>query len=139
MVFQNDGTGNFNNGQPFTSEVRSPIFVTADDFNGDGKMDVLAPSYSDDEIIWFENRGPLSIEESTTNHFSLYPNPTNGVLTINSTSAIFEISVYNNLGQLLFISAEKNQVDISTLSEGIYFVKIKDQNGQVETKKVVKR
>lgn len=138
-LFQNDGNGNFNNGQAFTSEVQSPIFITADDFNDDGKMDVLASSYSLDEIIWFENRGPLGTEENTTNLFSIYPNPTNGLLTINSTSKIAEISVYNNLGQLLFISEKKNQVDISILSKGIYFVKIKGENGQTETKKVVKK
>ena len=137
-LFQNDGTGNFNNGQAFTSEVRSPIFVTADDFNGDGKMDVLASSYSNDEIIWFENKGPLSIEENTTTLFTIYPNPTNGLLTINGTSAISEITVYNNLGQLLFTSFEKNQIDISTLSKGIYVVKIKGENGQFETKKILK-
>lgn len=138
-LFQNQGNGNFNNGQPFASEVRSPIFVTADDFNGDGKMDVLAPSYSNDEIIWFDNRGPLGIEENNANLFSIYPNPTNGLLIINSASTVSEISVYNNLGQLLFTSKEKNQIDISTLSQGIYFAKIKGENGQTETKKVVKK
>jgi hypothetical protein len=138
-LFQNDGNGNFNNGQPFTSEVKSPIFVTADDFNGDGKIDVLAPSYSDDEIIWFENKGPLGIEENTTNLFSIYPNPTNGMLTINSTSTVSKITVYNNLGQLLLTSEKSNQINISSLSEGIYFVKIKDENGQTETKKIIKK
>jgi hypothetical protein len=137
-LFQNQD-GNFNNGQPFTSEVQAPIFITADDFNGDGKMDVLAPSYSKDEIIWFENKGPLSIEESTANLFSIYPNPTNGLLIINSASTVSEISVYNNLGQLLLTSEKTDQVDISSLSDGIYFVKIKAENGQTETKKVVKK
>lgn len=139
LLFQGDGAGNFNNGQAFTSEVMSPIFITADDFNGDGKMDVLAPSYSNDEIIWFENRGPLSIEVNITNNFNIYPNPTNGLFTVNSASTISEIAVYNNLGQLIFVSEENNQVDISALSKGIYFVKIKNENGQTEIKKVVKK
>jgi hypothetical protein len=139
IYYLNDGSGNFNYQQILTSNFRTAISVTADDFNGDSKMDILASAFAGDKIIWFENRGPLGIEENTANLFSIYPNPTNGLLTINSTSSISEITVYNNLGQQLFTSEKTNQVDISTLSEGIYFVKIKDKNGQTETKKVVKK
>ncbi len=139
IYYLNDGSGNFNYQQILVSNFRTAISVTADDFNDDGKMDILASSFAKDEIIWFENKGPLGIEENTTNLFSIYPNPTNGVFNINSNSTITEIAVYNNLGQLLFTSEEKNQVNISSLSQGIYFVKIKDENGQTETKKVVKK
>lgn len=136
---QNDGNGNFNYQQTISSNVKSPISVFADDYNNDGKMDILTCSLSQDEIIWFENKGPLGIEENTTNLFSIYPNPNNGLLNIKSAIPISEITIYNNLGQLLFTSEENNQIDISTLSEGIYFVKIKDENGQTETKKVLKK
>lgn len=138
-LFQNNGNGTFDNGQPFTSAVKSPIFITADDFNGDGKMDVLAPSYSKDQIIWFENRGPLGIEENITNLSSIYPNPTNGLLNIKSATPISKVTIYNNLGQLLFSSEKIDQIDISTLNEGIYFIKVSDENGQTQTKKVVKK
>ena len=135
---QNLGNGNFGSEQIVSSQVNNTTCVFADDINGDGKMDVLASSYSLDEIIWFENRGPLGIEENTNNFFSIYPNPTNGVLNIKSATSITEITVYNNLGQLLFTSEEKNQIDISSLSQGIYFLKIQDESGQIETKKILK-
>ena len=61
------------------------------------------------------------------------------MLNIKSATPLSEITVYNNLGQLLFVSEKNNQVDISALSQGIYFVKIKDEDGQTETKKVVKK
>ncbi len=125
--------------QTLVSNFKSASSVLADDFNGDGKMDILAAAKTSDKIIWFENKGPLGIEENTTNLFILYPNPTNGLLNIISSTSISEVTVYNNLGQLLLTSEEKNQVDISALSEGIYFVKIKDENGRIETKKIVKK
>ncbi|MDN3723834.1 T9SS type A sorting domain-containing protein [Aequorivita sp. SDUM287046] len=136
---ENLGNGNFGAEQAISSEAKSTTCVFADDYNNDGKMDVLATSYLLDEIIWFENKGPLSIEENTTNLFSIYPNPTTGLVNIQSVLPISEITVYNNLGQLLFTLEEKNQIDISTLHRGIYFVKIKSETGQIETKKVVKK
>lgn len=135
---ENDGNGNFNYPQTIASDLRTIFCVFPDDFNNDGKMDILTAIRGKDEIIWFENKGPLGIEENTTNLFSLYPNPTNGLLNIKSNTSISEVSIYNNLGQLLIASEEKNQVDVSVFSEGIYFVKIKDENGRIETKKVMK-
>lgn len=63
---------------------------------------------------------------------------TNNLLNIKSATPVSEITIHTNLGKLLFSSEEKNQVDISALSKGIYFVKIKDNNGSSETKKIIK-
>lgn len=139
ILLLNDGDGNFGTAQVIYSDEYNPIGVLAADFNGDSKMDAAVGIYVSNQIIWFENKGPLGIEENNTNLFSLYPNPTNGLLNIQSKTSIDEITIFNNLGQLLLASENKNQIDISTLSEGIYFVKIKDENGQTETKKVLKK
>jgi hypothetical protein len=137
--FENEGTGSFGPEQILLENFTLSTSLYTDDYNNDGEMDILVTSFAQNKIIILENRGPLGIEESTANLFTLYPNPTNGLLKINSTLPVSEITVYNNLGQLLFNSEENNQVDISALSEGIYFVKIKGENGQTETKKVVKK
>ncbi len=136
---ENDGTGAFGSEQTLIADFTFPSSIFTDDYNNDSKIDILATSYDQNKIIWFENKNPLGIVENATNLFNLYPNPTNGLLNIKSTTSIAEITVYNNLGQLLFTSEEKNQMDISTLCEGIYFIKINDENGQTETKKVVKK
>lgn len=139
--FKNDAAGNFGTEQILLTDLTGVSSLFTDDYNGDGKMDILTASFdfNDTKVIWLENRGPLGIEENSTNLFSIYPNPTNGLLHVKSTLPIVEITLYNNLGQLLFTSTEKNQVDISTLTEGIYFVKIINGNSQTETKKIVKK
>jgi len=139
LLFKNDGQGNFNSQQVISTNVPSSFNVYADDYNGDGKADILACSNSKDKIIWFENNISLSIEENTSKLFNLYPNPTTGLLNIESVSPISEITIYNNLGQSLYNFNNRNQINISSLSKGMYFVKIKDENNQVETKKVIKK
>ncbi|HET8804304.1 MAG TPA: T9SS type A sorting domain-containing protein, partial [Aequorivita sp.] len=137
--FENEGEGNFGPEQILLTDFTLATSVYTDDYNNDGKIDILATSVDQNKIILLDNRGPLTIEENATNLFSIYPNPTNGILNINSTSIISEITIFNNLGQLLLTFENKNQIDISTLSEGIYFLKIMDENGQTETKKVLKK
>ncbi len=123
--FKNDALGNFGPEQIILTDLTGASSLFTDDYNGDGKMDILTASFNfdDTKVIWLENLGPLGIEENTANLFSIYPNPTEGLLNIKSTLPIAEITIYNNLGQLLFTSEEKNHMDISILTEGIYFVK----------------
>lgn len=70
--------------------------------------------------------------------FSLYPNPTSGIINVVSTFFIDNVDVFNNLGQLVFSKKNSSYIDISTLNGGLYFVKIIDTNGNVAIKKVIK-
>ena len=58
--------------------------------------------------------------------FTIYPNPVNGKLYIESEKEI-NIEISNSFGQIIFqekISSQKNEIDVSRLVRGIYFVKI---------------
>ena len=61
------------------------------------------------------------------------------MLTIESKTVITEIEVYNQLGQLVLSNSNNNKIDLSSVSQGIYIVKIKDVNGNIGTQKVVKK
>ena len=56
----------------------------------------------------------------------IYPNPTTGLLTIEGLEMVeATLEITNNLGQVIFkdiITA--NQIDLSKLSEGLYFISI---------------
>lgn len=82
----------------------------------------------------------LGIGENSYIDYSYYPNPTNGVVTINSKDVISSVMVYNVQGRLLFSDDINNlttQVDISGFATGTYFFKMKIDN-QVVNFKVVK-
>ncbi|HSD15570.1 MAG TPA: M12 family metallo-peptidase [Flavobacterium sp.] len=81
----------------------------------------------------------LGINENNYIDYSYYPNPTNGVVTINSKDMISNVMVYNVQGRLLFSGDVNNlttQVDISGYASGTYFFKMKIDNQTVNFKVV---
>ena len=82
----------------------------------------------------------LSTEESSLISFKMYPNPTNGNKVYFETNETLNVKVYNIVGKLILeyvVSDSKNQLDITTLSKGVYFVKI-DSDKNSEIKKLIK-
>ncbi|CAM4017215.1 MULTISPECIES: zinc-dependent metalloprotease [Flavobacterium] len=80
------------------------------------------------------------------NNFSIYPNPFNTSFTIelNNESSTTTVIVSTLLGQEVFNrtfnnSANEINIDLNTLSKGIYLVKIIDDKGTMKTKKVIKK
>jgi len=83
---------------------------------------------------------PLGLEDyETLKNYSVYPNPTSGMLFMNSKTKISEIEVYNYLGQVVMKSSNKDTIDMSRLDTGLYFIKIKDVNGDRGIEKVLKK
>jgi len=70
----------------------------------------------------------------------LLPNPTSGIIKISNPNfvKISKVEVYNIYGQQLQGKSLDNNINLSNYSTGIYFIKIKDQNGKLGTFKVVK-
>lgn len=81
------------------------------------------------------------VEENTTNAFAtLYPNPTNGLVTI-TDQELKSAEVYNTLGQCVATSTgegERLTVDITHLPAGVYVVNVTDTEGRKCVRKVVK-
>ena len=77
---------------------------------------------------------------------TIYPNPTKDIVTISFDSVIAQdvnINILNSLGQQIYSSTFNNhigtlnkKVDLSSFSEGLYFVKITTDKGQSVTKRI---
>jgi hypothetical protein len=87
----------------------------------------------------------LSVQDQYQDvQFMMMPNPgSNQVnMVFKSTEPTIEIGVYDILGKLVLTHKEEQtssvSVNISSLDNGIYFVKIKDSKGQLGLKKLVK-
>jgi hypothetical protein len=86
-----------------------------------------------------------SVEEQRFDNnglFSIYPNPFSDKITINqkNQSKLKSVSVSNLQGQLLFKSEifDTNELDLSELNSGLYFVTINNTNGKSNTIKIIK-
>ncbi len=82
----------------------------------------------------------LSITESDlSENLSFFPNPVSSILNIETSKTISfkQATVYSTLGKLILETFEK-QINLETLSAGIYFVEVITDKG-VLTKKIVKQ
>ena len=85
----------------------------------------------------------VGVSENEIENISIYPNPTTGELTIeNGELKIDEVNIFdiygkNVLSNHLITSSSHHLINISHLSAGVYFVKIRTEVGEV-IKKVVK-
>lgn len=73
--------------------------------------------------------------------FTYFPNPTNGLVSINAKTEINDVSVYNVTGQLLYqnnVNALNTTVDISTFATGTYFFKLKFDGDKEVNFKVIR-
>ena len=68
----------------------------------------------------------LSVENSIIKEFDLFPNPTNGIISIASEKR-YKIEVYSVDGKLILYDFG-NQIDISAVQNGTYFLKITLEN-----------
>ena len=83
-----------------------------------------------------------SVLNTYDNHFentSIYPNPSNGKITILKPNSITlkTIAVYNIIGKLVKSIKATNTIDLSELNKGVYVLKLIAENGQNKTLKLV--
>jgi len=79
----------------------------------------------------------------TTNSFGVFPNPTNGEITVNLKTLNEKtfVEVYNTLGQLILTKAatETNvKLNLSEFSEGVYHIRITKDGKQLYSTKLIK-
>lgn len=75
------------------------------------------------------------------NEISIYPNPANGIFTVESAN-MSHVTVYNLVGQMVYDNAtdeKRVSIDASTWNSGIYMVTITDRQGASFTRKIVVR
>ena len=87
------------------------------------------------------NTSGLEASEINSKGIKIYPNPSKSHINIKSTKTVVQVDIYDVYGQLILSKTTQNKelsLSVETLSSGIFFVKITLNNGNSDTKMVVK-
>lgn len=85
----------------------------------------------------------IGLEEIANTQMSIYPNPTSGVLYIESQDEIASIKVFDVNGRTVAeenkLSAGKMQLNVGNFSEGVYTIQLKTSSGNATSKRFLKQ
>jgi hypothetical protein len=141
LIYKNNGSGVFSLLSTAITGVRSGDAKLGDS-DGDGDLDVIISGWDENGRtmeLWLNDTTSLGVDDAILSRVSLYPNPSNDVLYISSKeSKIFDIQMFNILGKQVKQVRNTNEVNLSGLSEGTYFLKINSEGASV-VKKIIKK
>ena len=81
----------------------------------------------------------LSVNNVINEAFKIYPNPTNSILNIQSQDNLLVVRIIDLTGRTTNISnLNSKAIDVSNLSNGMYFIEIKTKNGLFKEKFIKK-
>ena len=138
----------YRNGELLSPLVTEEHYIDPAAKNGDEYTIRVVYSGMKDELHYFmtcpqtakiENGDAIS--ENTDIDISIYPNPANAFLNI-ETENMTHISIVNTLGQIVYdkeICNDKEVVDMTQYNNGIYLVRITTENGIIVKQVSVKR
>ena len=90
------------------------------------------------EVELLYNSSLLTTQNFQANNLKakLYPNPASDNFTIEMENEVKSIEIYSLQGHKVMNSNTKN-VNVSSLSKGMYLVRIEDENNAVSTQKLI--
>ena len=154
-----DGSGSLlANGGPYTGQAGSTFTeivtlanddcyeVTINDSYGDGLLGSAGYSVTDAaNLIIFQEVGPsfgfqviepfsksgstTGAEEFNYEGINIYPNPAKEILNIKGVYT--SVNIYDVFGKLVLTNESQKPIDVSSLSNGVYFTNIKTKNSVI--------
>jgi hypothetical protein len=116
--------------------------------SADGNTAIIGGVGDNNKIgaAWLFSSSPASfVKEVKINNIPqllFYPNPSTGFVTISSSQTIANINVFGVTGKLVYNETKTNkqnnsEIDFSLLDNGIYFIQVVSENGDVSISKIV--
>jgi hypothetical protein len=78
-----------------------------------------------------------SINGAEDNAISVYPNPASAMINISSSEAVKSVTIFNVAGQQVMSVKGSNSVDLSSVTNGTYVVRVDLESGKVATRTIV--
>ena len=108
-----------------------------------GVMDnlLLLCAYKDGEQVFVNQEfndcyiDETSVQEQDLQQVSLYPNPAKEAVLIEGVKPA-EVQLHNALGQLVKTVENTHEINVAGLPQGVYLLRIRDEEGKVFTAKL---
>ena len=119
-----------------------PITQTIDlsEYTGTYKIDFFCTSEENMYRLYIDNfkiESTIGVEDHSKTEFTLYPNPTTGMVNLSEVAA--RVEVYDFSGRMVMTDENVNSVNLSAQANGVYIFRITTNDNNVVTKKVVKK
>ena len=92
------------------------------------RMKVLQPGFNINWIEFDYIEGSMGLNSSEEYYFDIYPNPTSDYLNISNIHTDFKVQIYSLLGSKLLDYSNARRINVEFLNNGIYLIKIINQN-----------
>ena len=104
---------------------------------GAGTFD-LTPAGSYDIFVHKMSQTPVGITENLKeSNILIYPNPSNSFIDIETTLTDYSLSLFDIMGKLILKNEaiqNKTRIDVSNLSNGIYFLQLATEDNIISKK-----
>lgn len=138
--------------------ARILVEVRQEDSNSSGATAFIAGTAEDNDFSWYNGNGgcppdvytttedigrpdsryyinvtgetTLSIVDTNSKTFTLAPNPVEQMLFLGNIDASDDIRIYNIMGNEVLTRRGLQEIDISTLASGIYFLEVGNDSGK---------
>lgn len=139
----NDNTGAYqwidcNTGSALNGETTVSFTATS---NGSYAVQITQGSCVDTSMC--HTISTVGIEEMNLNDFAIFPNPASSKINIESSNhSVFSLQLVDLSGATVLtkqISNSKGILDVSNLANGVYFIKIKTAESEVQTRIVISK
>lgn len=151
IEWSTSGDGSFND-----PNIMQPIYTPGDEDLANGEVELsvtvaitepCTSNKSDDMMLYFDGVGIDEIQNNS--RLEIFPNPTEGVFTLNlnglQAGEEFTYYLYTGYGKKIYTEAVtaksynyQKVINMSDFKAGVYFVNIQTSNGDI-TKKVIKK
>jgi hypothetical protein len=128
--------------QSFSDTISQFIWWTKYAGNAIVSMDYDSNSMSVKKVEWLYVNNLGIRTDQALNESSVYPNPANSNLTVKSTAVVASAVLCDLTGKVIWSdtpAANTFNVPVSTISNGLYFLNLRDEQGNLESRKVMVR
>jgi len=135
VIYYNDGNQNFT--KSILDDIEEgPATFCLQDFNGDSNYDIIFAASISNKILMLEQGGSGAVNELDNQAFNIYPNPTAGLINIDTEEDIDYIEIRDITGRKI-LTTRKKQISVTAYNKGNYILQIYLKNGDKISRKIL--